>query len=84
MLDAVHEKAQDVSDTLDIALTASGCDQARIIHKPRLLPLASAESRPQKSVADRHEASVHDVRLAVTSLKPAWSRPIGERGEHRL
>ncbi len=30
-------KAQDVTDTLDIALTASGCDQARIIHKPRLL-----------------------------------------------
>ena len=29
--------AQDVTDTLDIALTASGCDQARIIHKPRLL-----------------------------------------------
>ena len=30
-------KARDVTDTLDIALTASGCDQARIIHKPRLL-----------------------------------------------
>ena len=30
-------KAQDVTDTLDIALTASGCDQARIIQKPRLL-----------------------------------------------
>src|SRR3954467_13273974 len=30
-------KAQDVTDTLDIALAASGCDQARIIHKPRLL-----------------------------------------------
>ena len=30
-------RSQDVTDTLDIALTASGCDQARIIHKPRLL-----------------------------------------------
>jgi transposase InsO family protein len=30
-------KAQDVTDTLDLALTASGCDQARIVHKPRLL-----------------------------------------------
>jgi len=30
-------KAQDVTDTLDLALAASGCDQARIIHKPRLL-----------------------------------------------
>src|SRR4051794_20842436 len=30
-------KAQDVTDTLDLALVASGCDQARIVHKPRLL-----------------------------------------------
>src|SRR5271155_4651721 len=30
-------KAADVADTLRLALTASGCDQARVIHKPRLL-----------------------------------------------
>ena len=30
-------KAQDVTDTLDLALAASACDQARIVHKPRLL-----------------------------------------------
>src|SRR5476649_2454908 len=30
-------KAQDVTDTLDLALAASGCDQARVVHKPRLL-----------------------------------------------
>ena len=30
-------KAQDVTDTLDMALTASGCGQARVVHKPRLL-----------------------------------------------
>jgi transposase InsO family protein len=30
-------KAEDVTDTLNLALTASGCDQARVIHKPRLL-----------------------------------------------
>jgi len=30
-------RAQDVTDTLDLALAASGCDQARIVHKPRLL-----------------------------------------------
>ncbi len=30
-------KARDVTDTLDLALAASGCDQARIVHKPRLL-----------------------------------------------
>jgi len=29
--------AEDVTETLDIALTASGCDSARVRHKPRLL-----------------------------------------------
>jgi putative transposase len=30
-------KAEDVTDTLVMALTASGCDQAHVRHKPRLL-----------------------------------------------
>jgi putative transposase len=30
-------RAEDVSDTLELALTASGCDQAHVHHKPRLL-----------------------------------------------
>ena len=30
-------KTSDVTDTLDIALQASGCDQAHVVHKPRLL-----------------------------------------------
>jgi putative transposase len=30
-------KAGDVTDTLELALTASGCDQAHVRHKPRLL-----------------------------------------------
>jgi putative transposase len=30
-------KAGDVTDTLEDALLVSGCDQARVIHKPRLL-----------------------------------------------
>lgn len=30
-------KASDVTDTLDLALQASGCDQATVLHKPRLL-----------------------------------------------
>jgi transposase InsO family protein len=30
-------KAEDVTDTLQLALVASGCDQARVVHKPRLL-----------------------------------------------
>ncbi|WP_346034129.1 IS3 family transposase [Erythrobacter westpacificensis] len=30
-------KAEDVTDTLDMALAASGCDHANVLHKPRLL-----------------------------------------------
>jgi transposase InsO family protein len=30
-------KAEDVTDTLNLALTASGCDQVHVLHKPRLL-----------------------------------------------
>ena len=30
-------RAQDVTDTIELALTASGCDQATVRHKPRLL-----------------------------------------------
>jgi len=30
-------KTQDVTDTLELALAASGCDQAQVRHKPRLL-----------------------------------------------
>jgi putative transposase len=30
-------KAEDVTDTLDLALQASGCDQVHVLHKPRLL-----------------------------------------------
>ena len=30
-------RASDVTDTLDLALQASGCDQVHVVHKPRLL-----------------------------------------------
>jgi putative transposase len=30
-------KAEDVTDTLELALQASGCDQVHVLHKPRLL-----------------------------------------------
>ncbi len=30
-------KASDVTDTLEMALEVSGCDQATVVHKPRLL-----------------------------------------------
>jgi putative transposase len=37
-VEAVYEHAaEDVTDTLDLALQASGCDQVHVGHKPRLL-----------------------------------------------
>ena len=30
-------KTSDVTDTLNLALQASDCDQAPVVHKPRLL-----------------------------------------------
>ena len=30
-------RSEDVTDTLDLALQASGCDQVHVVHKPRLL-----------------------------------------------
>ena len=30
-------RAEDVTDTLELALQASGCDQVHVVHKPRLL-----------------------------------------------
>ena len=30
-------RAEDVTDTLDLAVAASGCDSATVLHKPRLL-----------------------------------------------
>ena len=42
-------KADDVTDTLQMALTASGCDSARVIHKPRLLERQWLELRLRRS-----------------------------------
>lgn len=33
----INMRAEDVTDTLDLALKASGCDSATVLHKPKLL-----------------------------------------------
>ena len=35
-------KAEDVTDTLEMALKASGCDQTTVVHKPRLLSVSGS------------------------------------------
>jgi len=37
-------KASDVTDTLNMALEASGCDQANVVHKPRVCCLTMAQA----------------------------------------
>lgn len=43
-----HFSAEDVTDTLDLALTASGCDSATVLHKPG----CSATTAPAPSLAN--------------------------------
>ncbi len=54
-------KAQDVTDTLDLALAASGCDQARVVHKPRLLS-DNGSSYVSAELADWLECTEHGAR----------------------
>lgn len=51
-------RAEDVTDTLELALNASGCDFAHVLHKPRLLsdngPVAEELSEWFKDRKMRH------------------------------
>jgi putative transposase len=55
-------KAEDVTATLDLALKASGLDQAKVIHRPRLLsttgPATSPGTWPNGSMARTWSTSV--------------------------
>ena len=67
-------KAQDVTDTLDVALAASGCDQARVVHKPRLL----SDNGSSYNSADLADWPVHRhgtrSRHALPSADPGQDR----------
>jgi putative transposase len=45
-------KTSDVTETLDLALQASGCDQAHVVHKPRLVRIV-ARRCPDMVVTNR-------------------------------
>jgi putative transposase len=57
-------RAQDVTDTLDIALAASGCDQAHVQHRPRLLS-DNGPSYIAQDLADYIRANGMDARGRV-------------------
>lgn len=52
-------KAKDVTDTLDLALAASGCNQATVVNKPRLLS-DNGSSYVAADLADYLEGKVMD------------------------
>ena len=52
-------KAEDVTDTLDLALEASGCNQATVVNKPRLLS-DNGSSYVAADLADYLEGKVMD------------------------
>ena len=70
-------KAEDVTDTLQLALAASGCDQARVVHKPRLLERQRFELRLCRSRRmarrQRHEAC---ARRAPSPANPGQDRAL--------
>ena len=63
-------KAEDVTDTLDLALTASGCDQARVVHKPRLL----SDNGPATSPASWRNGSTSRI-WHMFAARPIILRP---------
>ena len=77
-------RAEDVTDTLDIALAASGCDSAKVLHKPRLLSDNGSayiaqdlvEYLEDKGMKHVRGAPMHLLRLKFQVQHPA---PAGHR-----
>ena len=63
-------KTSDVTDTLNMALEASGCDQANVLHKPRLLS-DNGSSYISRELADYiNDNGMSHVRGAPYHLSP--------------
>jgi transposase InsO family protein/transposase-like protein len=67
-------KAGDVTDTLELALQASGCDQANVMHRPRLLSDNGA-SYISSDLADWLEDHAMDHVRRVEDALPARCAP---------
>ena len=77
-LEALHDhEGEDVTDTLDLALAASGCDQARVVHKPRLLS-DNGSSYVAGDLADWLDSTEHGPcpRRALPSADPGQDRAL--------
>ena len=56
-------RAEDVTDTLDRALKASGCDSATVLHKPRLL----SDNGPGYIAGELAEYIEASMRIQITA-----------------
>jgi transposase InsO family protein len=72
-------KAEDVTDTSQLALIASGCDQARVIHKPLLLS-DNGSSYVSADLAEwLKDNGMRHVREHLTIRKPSARSSVGTR-----
>jgi transposase InsO family protein len=80
-------RAEDVTDIIDLALTASGCDQAVVRHKPRLLSDNGscyisgdlAEWLDDKKMKHIRDAPCHpQTQGKITSRDIATQYPVGQ------
>lgn len=68
-------RAEDVTDTLDVALAASGCDQTHVHHKPRLL----SDNGPcyiASELADLYRGQGHEPCPARSKASPDPDRAL--------
>ena len=72
-------KAEDVTDTLELALKASGCDRATVIHKPRLLS-DNGSSYIADDLARRPRYGAHS-RRSLSSANPGQDRALASNPE---
>jgi len=77
-------KVEDVTETLNLALTASGCDTARVEHKPRLLsdngpcyiPADLGDWLEQRSIEQVHGKPGHPQ---IQGKIERWHEPLKKR-----
>ncbi len=62
-------RADDVTDTLQLALAASGCDQVRVAHKPRLLSVNGSSDVSGDLAKWLEDVGMHHVRGAPNHLQ---------------
>ena len=72
-------KAEDVTNTLKLALAVSGCDKANIVHKPRLLS-DNGSSYISGDLAERSENGSRPGGT-IPSANPGQDRTLASNAE---